>query len=231
MSDSEDEDLAKAIALSLGQNFQESRAQKNPAVVIDISSDDEVEDDLDAPLAIKKSKLEKAPQIPKMNARANSVLFDVNKKVVGDSVETGKISFQESSSQKPFTPVDNKQLPQISSSEPLQFVPNRLKDEKLPYIGQLTTLSTSQTGLLGLDRKQMEEERLSRILQRTAREISSREAEESHKRKRTPQTPEYNIVRHVKPKHSIPTSPRNVPLVASSRDQQHLLGSGIQFPQ
>jgi len=40
MSDSDDQDLARAIALSLNQSIQDSRPRKNTRITIDISMDE-----------------------------------------------------------------------------------------------------------------------------------------------------------------------------------------------
>jgi len=229
MSDSDDEDMALAIALSLGQNIPDSRAQKR-ATVIDITSDDEEEDDLDAPLVIKDKGPKKALSAAERDTRASSVLSKVSNEF-DKPVEYSESSSHRSATHKSSMPSHDTPLSQTPSGEPPNFVANRLEKGKLQQTSQLLTHQTSQSGLLGLDRKTMEEERLRRASQRTACRISSGESQESQKRKRSPQTSERPTDRQVKPKNSRSTSPRTVPKVASFRDQKILGSSGIQFPE
>ena len=222
MSDSEEEDLKRAIALSLGQNITDSVAQTEPAIYIDITSDEENEDDLDAPLITNSGRSANVLVEPESDAGVTSVPSEIS---------TREHAFQGSLSQKSSTSTSSIGLSRGNSNKYSSMLPDFPKDTTQPQISQSTPKPNSQTGLSGLNRKQMEEERLLRASQRTTHQISLRGPQESQKRKRSPEIPEHLIRQYVKPKPSISTPPHTLPNVVSFKDQQKLRSTGIQFPQ
>lgn len=130
MSDSEDDDIKRAIALSLEDN--------SPAkpTVIDLISDDE-DDDLEAPLHIKEGKSTRTK--------------DDHASVIVDQRHPATIVHKEGEKQKKV------------------FRPSKIEPRLAPDTTSKTQ-SPSRTAMLGLNRAQMEAERLARVQQKKKRE-------------------------------------------------------------
>lgn len=147
MSDTEgDDDLKRAIALSL-----ESNALIAPSHFIDLASSDMEDDDIDAPVNIKTSTLEKATNI-NPEVQINPHKLDVNPHIVKSSTQS------------------------VQSETAM-----------------IATAAVSQGLLLGLNRKQMEEERLLRVRQRMSQDANRFEmVYETKKRKLAESPPRHN---------------------------------------
>jgi hypothetical protein len=155
MSDSDDEDIKRAIALSLQANSSPP-AISTPAAVIDLTSSDD-DDDLDAPVHTKSSISSKQP--PRKHDHRISVveLSDDEPKaiVIKDEGQTASVAPSSIKSQAPVSDSASKPQPLSSSS-----------------------------AMLGLDRKQMEAMRLARAQQKKQREEEQLSAlNDSRKRK------------------------------------------------
>jgi hypothetical protein len=222
MSDSEDEDIKRAIALSLQQEASSTPAGSTPGAAVNLISSDEDEDDLDAPLRIHKQK-QKQPQLTKV-----IYLSDDEPDPVTVSKEGTKRVHSPSNTQPSIDP-DN-------SSKP--------RPQPAP------------SALLGLDRKQMEAERLARAQKKKQED----EEQLSRKRKAStslvpPSDQEGRIVEAKFWRQSQPTlqgkeakdttfltdltskakSPKvsttpTLPKVMSFKEQQALQAPGIQYP-
>lgn len=155
MSDTEDEDVKRAIALSLQPNSS-PLATSMPNAVIDLTSSDE-DDDLDAPVRIKAPKPSNHP--PKKQERRISIveLSDDEQKTTATKDEN-----------------DMKSLPPASIEPPVQVSDTFAKAQP----------PSGSPGILGLDRKQMEAERLARAQQKKRRGEEQLSAlDDSRKRK------------------------------------------------
>lgn len=188
MSDSEsDEDLKRAIALSLAE--ESSASQTHVAAVIDLISSDE-DDDLDAPVTARNTTSTKPPS-QKKDERSRDV------STAGTEDAT-----------KPSIRADS------SASGP-----------------------ATSGGFLGLNRKQMEEERLQRANQRNLAGKTSTPEPEAKKRKAgsSPPRSQEQDPRHVRTKLSMPTTAssaaRSALHIMSFQDANRALTtSGVQFP-
>ncbi|KAH8600886.1 tyrosyl-DNA phosphodiesterase-domain-containing protein [Bisporella sp. PMI_857] len=205
MSDTDDEDMKKAIALSLGQSYptKPKAFSREPQAIIVLQSSDDETDDLDAPLTIKK----KPP--------ARKVLVEELGHVhSGISSEDG--SKDEELLQK-IGPPSQKLIYQINES-----LPSRKSSKDM----------VAKPGFLGLDRKKMEEERLLRIASKKKLDGTSLEpAEDSQKRKLANYSPwSQEMERRVKPKVAESNTLDVTPTVSSFKDQQALGTPGVQFP-
>lgn len=158
MSDSEsDEDLRRAIALSL----QESTATPPPhnSHVIDLISSDDEDDDLDAPVSTNKG-VSSSHQAPNDLIGAAEPLsgspFTGAVGVIGDGIPNHRPS---------------------KSPHAIETI-----SQTLPDIALISEPPSTKSSLLGLDRKQMEEERRQRAMQRTiGKDVGA--ADQSRKRK------------------------------------------------
>lgn len=141
MSDSDsDEDLRRAIALSLQE---ESRALPMPKEVLDISSSDEDDEDLDAPILAKHVK-RFGNSLQGEAVIHGGQLSDDPSHAAGDGHRE----------QHPGTLAVN-----VDPSQPPVFPAHSLSSHKL-----------TDSAFLGLNRKQMEEERLSRVSRKRKRD-------------------------------------------------------------
>ena len=214
IADESDEDLKKAIAMSLVENSLPM--QKPKPDTIDLVSSDE-DDDLDAPLTSKRisTKVVKVPNVD---------VIDLEK------------------------PLTRLELPMKRETATRIGVPSEVPIESEIRAARIAKHEpvTSSTGFLGLDRKQMEEERLWRA--------ESRKRKEPH----SPLQPEELDARQVKAKLCNTTQPAKHELLticdsklgeinhaasplpqtgsksaglSSFKDQERLLNApGIQFP-
>ena len=181
MSDSDDEDTRRAIALSL-QDDSSPPTKLTPAAIIDLTSSDD-DDDLDAPVHIKgPTPSDKPPQKPDRHTR-----------VVDESENDPKLIPIKDEGLKKGLPSPMTESPQIveNSSESLP-----------PSVG---------SAMLGLDRRRMEAERLARAQQKKQREeeLLVSELNESRKRKASISAilPRSQDDRQVKAKFWEPTQP------------------------
>ncbi|CZR59989.1 uncharacterized protein PAC_09884 [Phialocephala subalpina] len=219
MSDDEsDEDLKRAIALSLIES-NPSPAEGKPAV-IDLISDDE-DDDLDAPVMAKPVQsafkvLEEKQSLNERKAPSGRGSHEASK-AEGSSSEKGSANISTTSSIPGQNPSMQQSCPPTS-------------------------------GILGLNRKQMEEERLARVARLTASRgvglDESKSADESKKRRAVALSPKTHDGRNVKAKISTSSQLLVPKAVASDTVSQHSnsvssnghrigpgsSGSGIQYP-
>lgn len=207
MSDNEsDEDLKRAIAMSLADQPESSSLKK--AVVIDlISSDEDEDDDLDAPVIARKI---------------------TSTKVISNKQEVQSTEASTSHTQKP----------KITSDHASSQNANIRTDMKPPAGATDISPSPnpSPLTLLGLDRKKMEEERLLRIQQRAKpdQQIST-PGPEGRKRKASPSLPHPSSQRS-KPSDSKVasddrplSSAQGAPLpIPSPREHERSLG--VEYP-
>ncbi len=147
MADSDDEDLKRAIALSL----QDVSNQKKEPVIIDLLSDDDDDDDdnLDAPVFTKQILTSNPPNLKAI------------KKIEGTISNVRDSANEAPSSQQNIL----KHEPNSSQGA----IPSSLAAENTPQQAP----PTAQLGLRGFDRKRMEEERLARVNQKRKREEES----------------------------------------------------------
>jgi hypothetical protein len=144
-SSDEDDDLNKAIALSLQDSEQLSSPAPKRPVVIDLISDDDTDtDDLDQPAVLDK--------LPPGSGKKGSAVSDNEIKLEESLVIRPQVQNAETKharSQAAAKPV-NKSGPELSK-------PSDIKEP-----------TATMSGLGGLDRKKMEEERLARAEKRKA---------------------------------------------------------------
>lgn len=142
-SSDEDDDLNKAIALSLQDSNQlSSPAPKQPAVIDLISDDDTDTDDLDQPVVVHKDL---PRSVPKGSAVSKNEIKLEDSLVIRPQVQSPEI--KHANRQAAAKPVNQTELSKVS-------------DVKQP--------TAMMSGLGGLDRKKMEEERLARAEKRKA---------------------------------------------------------------
>jgi hypothetical protein len=143
-SSDEDDDLKMAIALSLqGSNQLSSPVSKDP-VVIDLTSDDDTDtDDLDQPAAVDK--------LPSGSVKN------------GTATSNNEIKLEESLAIRPQV-----QSPDIKRYKSQAAANGTQKEQELPQTSDIKEPIATISGLGGLDRKKMEEERLARAEKRKA---------------------------------------------------------------
>lgn len=214
MSDTEsDEDLKRAIALSLSEQALSPSTHK--AVVVDLISSDE-DDDLGAPVTARK--------ITSTKASSNKDDEKSTEASTANSEKLARATSGYASSQKATIHGEIKPRPEEGNGS---------------LSGPPTTVS-----FLGLDRKQMEEERLLRAQQRQkADEQFSKLEADARKRKASmsPSHPRGEGARQVKAKFSESATALSNPQLAAAaistlpilsfKDQERALRApGVQFP-
>jgi hypothetical protein len=139
MSDSEsDEDLKRAIALSLRQN---AATPPHESVVIDLVSSDNEDDDLDAPVSTKRD--------------TSTILMAANQARRATKAVSAPLAKEDITSDR------NGGQDNRLSEPPAAIIPTMTLNTTVPQP------QTSENSFLGLNRKQMEEERRLRASQRS----------------------------------------------------------------
>jgi hypothetical protein len=208
MSDTEsDEDLKKAIALSLEKKSPFPRSG-NP-IVIEIDTSDE-DDDLDAPIATQKITSAKPPaQRKDEQACEASTVHTEKPKGVSPGQVPSEVNFR----------------PGITPSVGAESISVSTPPTTIPF--------------LGLNRKQMEEERLQRANQRKRKDEQSSTAYYDAKKRKastSPPRPQGQVPRQVKTKLSISADPPAattgaLPILSFKDEERALRATGVQFPE
>jgi hypothetical protein len=173
MSDSEDEDLRRAIALSLQESSLPSKQQND---VVDLISSDE-DDDLDAPCRSRSKEV--LNQSTQRNGTALAAIPSQHQ-TEPERLANNSHGLTEDSAQ----PTDTRNSASMSQASDPQ-------------------LSSSKSTFLGLDRKQMEQDRMKRIEERKKREATlATEDDQSRKRKASTSAKVTETNRQVRPKYS-----------------------------
>ncbi|KFY00898.1 hypothetical protein O988_03043 [Pseudogymnoascus sp. VKM F-3808] len=236
-SSDEDDDLKMAIALSLQDSNQLSSPGPKDPVVIDLISDDDTDtDDLDQPAAV-----DKLPSGSDQNGTATS---------------NNEIKLEESLAIRPQV-----QSPQIKRYTSQTAANGNQKEQELPQTSDIKEPITTISGLGGLDRKKMEEERLARAEKRKAISSQPGDSEEPPSKKALlgsglkssgksdrPLTDKSNTklmnsepamladIERFTPgpddaRRPEATNHTNIPKAQPSKDQQTGTRSGIQYPR
>ena len=219
-SDSDDDDLKRAIALSMLDEQHHLETEKEKAIRNETSSDDEIhgEVDLDAPVTVRNSSTAK----PKDQEQHSDPLKDFPMNLGSTKRDLSHLSSPTSQSAKKM------KMDSSSTNAQGQGVKLGSFDAKNHEKGKTVSASGSSSVLGGLNRAQLEKERLERV---AARNSASASASQTMPIQSKPQNNQPGRSSHTSQINTTkPTPTSTVRPNPTSQTQNAPITLGIQFP-